>query len=154
MSWAVIDDLQKDRIKLETTGLLQLEASLYYIALEALPGWTPVNDVSGGAWTDINRSGIDDGLVVTALGRAAVGMEPEVSRFNVEVDGRKLGDIRQNGTVNIVDALAYLEYSNGVLADQDEIDYIEDVMKPYMIANPATYQDYYAGETVWTDITT
>ena len=54
MSWAVVDDLQKDRIELETTGLLQLEASLYYIALEALPGWNPRNDAGGGAWTGIS----------------------------------------------------------------------------------------------------
>ena len=154
MSWVVIDDLQKDRIELETTGSLQLEASLYYIALEALPGWDSVNDAGGGAWTDIDRSGIDDALVTNALVAAATFVEPAKSRFDVLVDGRKLGDIEQNGTVNIVDALDYLLYSESLLMDQDKIDYIENVMKPYMLANPATYQDYYAGETVWTDITT
>lgn len=176
MAWAAVDDLQKDPIGLETTGLLQLEASTYYIALEAPPGWdpisdnagnmwlpiidtggsgwAPINDIGGGAWTDIDRSGIDDTLVANALVAAAVGQEPQKSQFDVLVDGRKLGDIEQDGTVNVFDALDYLLYSESLLMDQDKIDYIENVMKPYMLANPATYQDYYAGETVWTDITT
>lgn len=154
MAWVAVDDLQKDPIELETTGLLQLEASTYYIALEAPSGWDPISDIGGGAWTDIARSGIDDTLVANALVAAAVGQEPQKSQFDVLVDGRKLGDIEQDGTVNVFDALDYLLYSESLLMDQDKIDYIENVMKPYMLANPATYQDYYAGETVWTDITT
>ncbi len=116
--------------------------------------WNQINDAGGGAWTNVDRSGIDDALVANALVAAAVSVEPAKSRFDVLVDGRKLGDIEQNGTVNIVDALDYLLYSESLLMDQDKIDYIENVMKPYMLANPATYQDYYAGGTVWTDITT
>jgi len=176
MSWAVIDDLQKDRIELETTGLLQLEASLYYIALEAPPGWNPINDAGGGAWTGINDTSgtvwnpindagggawanvstatIDVIAVANAMIRVAVGLEPETSRFNVEVNGRKLADIRQDGVVNILDVQAYFDYIYDELEDQDEVDYINNVMFPYMLANPATYQDYYAGGTVWTDITT
>jgi len=53
MTWVVVDDLQKDRIKLETTGLLQLEASTYYIALEAPPGWDPISDNAGNTWSSI-----------------------------------------------------------------------------------------------------
>jgi len=86
--------------------------------------------------------------------RVAVGLEPETSRFNVEVNGRKLADIRQDGVVNILDVQAYFDYIYDELEDQDEVDYINNVMFPYMLANPATYQDYYAGETVWADITT
>ena len=154
MSWAVVDDLQKDRIELETTGLLQLEASLNYIALEAPPGWNPINDAGGGAWANVSTATIDVIAVANAMTRVAVGLEPETSRFNVEVNGRKLADIRQDGVVNILDVQAYFDYIYDELEDQDEVDYINNVMFPYMLANPATYQDYYAGGTVWTDITT
>lgn len=70
--------------------------------------------------------------------------------FGVLVNGRKLGDINNDGFVLSADVLAYFNYANDVEQPQEYVDYIENVMHPYMLANKDDFAPYiaYAVETV------
>ena len=95
----------------------------------------------------LKYSGAKESIIVeklpNALLRAAVNLEPELGLFETtEIDGRPLGDIDDNGVVISFDALQMQAYVEGSLTNQTYIDYIEDVMFPYMLANPSTYSEY------------
>jgi hypothetical protein len=111
-------------------------------------GWNPV----GGS------SFFDDGLtpnnlvltvvlypspVPAALLSAVAGFEPQKTQFaTTKINGRPLGDINNNGVLNVGDVSAYLNWVNGTLTDTAQIAYIVGVMNPYMLANPITYATY------------
>jgi hypothetical protein len=76
---------------------------------------------------------------------AAVGnIQPQASQFKTTlINGRPLGDIDNTGTVTSADALAYRRWiDNNALLTQAQRDWIEDVLNPYILANPETYSEY------------
>jgi len=72
------------------------------------------------------------------LGRAVSGQEPEETLFNVVVNGRKLGDINNDGSVNVNDLAPALQWQSGT-ASAEITAYIEGAMNTYMLANRAAY---------------
>ena len=71
--------------------------------------------------------------------RAAIGTEPQATEFDVLVNGQKIGDITNNGDVSAFDASQYSTWLAGTLTNQTYIDYIEDVLNPYIEANLDKY---------------
>jgi hypothetical protein len=78
------------------------------------------------------------GNLSTPLGRATSGQEPEATLFDVSVNGRKLGDINNDGSVNVNDTTAALQWEGGT-ASAEITAYIEGAMNTYMLANRAAY---------------
>ena len=107
-----------------------------------------------------SQENIKKELLPEAILAAAVGLEPQATLFeDTEIGGRPLGDIDDSGTVGAADALDYQKYLNGTLdpnTEQDKIDYIEQVLNPYILSNPDTYFEYLtvnlASETEYTDL--
>jgi len=89
-----------------------------------------------------------DSLISTALLEASTSSEPEATLFNVEISGRKLGDINNSGAVTSTDVLDYIKYTSNILEDQDKINYINNVFKPYLIENHEDYAAYLTFETI------
>lgn len=111
-------------------------------------GWNPV-----GGSQQFDAALTPNNLVLTvqlfpspvpaALLSAVAGFEPQKTQFSTtKINGRPLGDINNNGTVNPGDATSYLLWINGTLTDKTQIAYIENVMNPYMIANAIAYSQY------------
>ena len=97
-----------------------------------------------GMWYEMTGLIVHPGSMPTALLQAAVRQQPELTLFSVEINGRALGDINNSGgarPISTSDASAYVEYNAGV-ASQTVIDYIEQVMQPYMLVNSNTYAAY------------
>jgi len=92
--------------------------------------------VSINADTGIVRSSNN---LATPLLRAVVGFEPEETLFDVVVNGRKLGDIDNNGSVNVNDVSNALQWEAGT-SSAAVTAYIEGPMTTYMLANLAAYQ--------------
>lgn len=84
--------------------------------------------------------------VVSGIQQAATRREPARTLFvTTTVDGRALGDINDSGdpAVTSADALAYLKWADDPdRVTADERAWIEEVLNPYMLANPDTYADY------------
>jgi len=82
------------------------------------------------------------GNLSTPMLRAAGDFEPEETLFNVVVNGRKLGDIDNNGSVNSNDSQNALQWESGVASDAVTA-YIEGAMADYMgaDANVQSYKD-------------
>lgn len=82
--------------------------------------------------------------VYLAILDAAVGNEPEQTLFvTTTVGGRPLGDITGNGSVTSADSLVYSRWiNNNPNVTVDERYWIENVLNPYILANPVTYSDY------------
>lgn len=86
---------------------------------------------------------VNTALMPTALTQAGLNVDPPKTLFkDTLVNGRRLGDITGNGTVDSADALAYTRYNSGTLTNQSQIDYINQTLNPYMQANPTTYAAY------------
>ena len=87
---------------------------------------------------------IDGAAVAQGILRAAVGANPlDVVLFeDNDIEGRSIGDITNNGTVSSTDALEYLKYIEGAQTNQTYLDYIHDVMHPYILSNSEAYKDY------------
>jgi len=82
--------------------------------------------------------------VTTAILQAAANASPGKELFrDVVIGGRPLGDINNTGTVTSADALDYLKWGQGTLADP-EFTYVETVLNPYMTQNPVAYAAYLA----------
>jgi len=81
------------------------------------------------------------GNLSTVLLNAVVGNEPEATLFSVEINGRKLGDIDDNGSLGAYDALEAGRWEEFISTDA-VIAYIETVMQPYIVdpANAASFQ--------------
>jgi hypothetical protein len=87
---------------------------------------------------ELNTASVGSGI----LG-AVAGLQPQITQFiTTQINGRSLGDINNNGGVDFSDAFVYLSWVNGILTNASQIAYIEQVMNPYMLANPVTYAQY------------
>jgi hypothetical protein len=103
---------------------------------EKIGGWE--NLAAGIAGYFINYS-----LLPNALLAAAVNVSPQKEQFkDTLISGRPLGDITGEGTVSSADALAYTRWIAGTLASSTQISYIENVLNPYILANPTVYGQY------------
>jgi hypothetical protein len=89
--------------------------------------------------TRLDYEAVRDGI----LG-AVVNRQPQVSQFTTTtVGGRSLGDINNSGTVTSSDPLAYRRWIDGSsLLTESERAWIEDVLNPYILANPSLYPEY------------
>lgn len=85
---------------------------------------------------EVNQSGM-----ATKLTQASVGIEPYKSLMSVRVNNRLLGDINNDGRLTSADALRYLEYTTGT-ASAEVVDYIENVLHPYILANIIEYAPF------------
>lgn len=86
---------------------------------------------------DVNYS-----AMTSAILKAATRFSPELDLFSVEINGRLLGDVNNDGRITSADSLAYSKWSAGIPNNQDEADYIENVLNPYVIENYLTYYNY------------
>ena len=95
-----------------------------------------------------SSAAVDWEAVAFGVLQAAVGVNPGKTLFeDTTINGRSLGDIDNDGDVNIVDAVAFLQYSGDPSGStQAEINYIEQVAAPYITANSSTYGNYFLGE--------
>ena len=105
--------------------------------------------VFNGTFEDLSDSAdrfrnIDDELL-----RAAISVEPQATEFDVLVDGRKIGDISNNGSVTAFDASQYTGWLLGSLTNQTYIDYIQNVLNPYIDANLSKYTTGYTLGDGW-----
>ena len=85
---------------------------------------------------------ISTGLFANKIYRAATGQEPELSLLSETVNGRKLGDIKNNGSIDASDWYTYLQWSFGADIDDDSKNWIENVLYPYIINNSTAYADF------------
>tara|TARA_R110002072_G_scaffold299303_1_gene474590 strand:- start:102 stop:1040 length:939 start_codon:yes stop_codon:yes gene_type:complete len=86
-----------------------------------------------------NRIARTNGNLSTPLIRAATGIEPEATLFNVVVNGRRIGDIDNSGNpVNSQDSVLALQWENGV-SSAAVTAYILGPMNTYISANRAAY---------------
>ena len=89
------------------------------------------------------QSTIDYASVSLAILQAAVNVDPGKSLFkDVTVGGRALGDINNTGVITSADALQYTKWAAGVSIPAGEVDWIENTLNPYILANPTQYGDY------------
>ena len=79
------------------------------------------------------------GNLSTPIARASLNIEPEETLFNVDVNGRKLGDIDNNGSVNISDSIAAGQWEAGI-SSATITAYIQGPMSAYMLGNLSAYE--------------
>lgn len=102
-----------------------------------------------GAWYETSGStalSVVCSLMPAAILRASLLQQPEFTLFSVRVNGRALGDINNSGgtrPITSADATEYTRYNGGV-ASPATLDYINQVLNPYMLANPGDYSAYLA----------
>ncbi len=75
----------------------------------------------------------------TPIARASLNIEPEETLFNVDVNGRELGDIDNNGSVTIFDSIAAAQWEAGISSAAITA-YIEGPMSTYMVGNLSAYE--------------
>jgi hypothetical protein len=90
---------------------------------------------------------VNTDLISDAMIRAAVKFEPEAGQFDTEYNGRKVGDINNDGQVSAADAAIYLRYNSDELDPSDPTDashiaYIEGQMEEAMLYYFYTFSDY------------
>lgn len=102
-----------------------------------------------GAWYETGGTttlSVVCSLMTNAILRASLLQDPELTLFSVEVNGRALGDINNSGgtrPITSADAVEYARYNQGI-ASPATFDYINQVLNPYMLANPGNYSAYLA----------
>lgn len=99
--------------------------------------------VSNGTTYDLVAEYPDWAKVASGITSAAAGTAPHAAIFNEEINGRKLGDIDNNGTVNSIDALRATQFNSYALAAGAQKTYIEDVISGTMMRNRLKYADYF-----------
>jgi len=83
---------------------------------------------------------VDDTNMPGHLIKASLNVEPFKTLLTEEFNGRKLGDITDNGMVTASDALAYQRYNDlSELTTRAIMEYIDFTMKPIITANPTKY---------------
>jgi len=147
------DGFYRESVLTTTTGGIFLQATSNFVgSVDSVSVKEVLFDQSGGRLTlfehpnnvprieyALNDSkdrfeNIDDEIL-----KAVVGQEPQATEFDVLVNGRKIGDITNNGDVSAFDASQYANWLVGTLTNQTYIDYIEDVLNPYIEANLDKY---------------
>ena len=78
------------------------------------------------------------GNLSAPLTRALSGQQPEQTLFEVVVNGRKLGDLNDDGSVNVNDLTFALQWEGGT-SSAAVTAYILGPMNTYMMANRAAY---------------
>jgi signal peptidase I len=88
--------------------------------------------------------------VTVGITSAVANRQPAVSQFRTTtINGRPLGDINDSGTVTSADSLAYRRWTEGSpLVTEAERAWIEDVLNPFILANPDIYGLYLVTEDV------
>jgi len=92
-------------------------------------------------WREITNGSLTGGVAYGLL-RAAVFIEPERTLFNRVFNGRKLGDIDNNGLVNVNDANDINIYAQGGFLPANKLQYIEGPMSDILRLYPADYAAY------------
>jgi hypothetical protein len=111
-------------------------------------GWNPVGGSQqfAAALTPNNlvlQVELNPTPVPAAILDAVVGFQPQETQFKTtKINGRSLAAIVNAASVGTADRNAYLAWINGTLTNASQIAYIEQVMNPYMLANPVTYAQY------------
>lgn len=83
---------------------------------------------------------VDYTLVATAILSAYIGKTDATALLmKEEFNGRKLGDITNDGAITLVDALDVIKYSNGSSLASTSVAYIEGVLAPRLLANTTKY---------------
>lgn len=80
--------------------------------------------------------------VATGILQAAVGVEPGNTLFNELYGARKLGDIDNNGSVALADALTVLNYVAGNVISNAARQYMDGPMSSILRLYPAKYAAY------------
>lgn len=87
----------------------------------------------------INSAGDKFKNISSEILKGASGQEPQATEFDTLVNGQKIGDITNNGDVSAFDASMYISWFEGSLTNQTYIDYIENVLNPYIESNLSKY---------------
>ena len=78
--------------------------------------------------------------LTNAISRTTAGFQPEATLFNTVVNGRKLGDLNDDGSVNINDVSVALQWDNdSAILPLASASYISGPMNDYMIANFSSF---------------
>ena len=78
--------------------------------------------------------------LTNAISRTVAGFEPEATLFNTVVNGRKLGDLNDDGSVNTNDVSVALQWDNdSAILPLASASYISGPMNDYMIANFSSF---------------
>jgi hypothetical protein len=94
--------------------------------------WGTVKRISifrNGAWEGLSYTLTSTD--VSSLSKAAVGLPAYVAFWSVLINGRKVGDIDNDGTLS-VDFSWLSQYIAGTLSNQSRIDWIEQQIIPYL----------------------
>ena len=62
--------------------------------------------------------------------------------------GRPLGDVTGNNDLSVTDSLGYLKWNTGVNEVTAQVNYIQNVMNPYMFSNFSSYKKYLQKSTI------
>jgi len=99
------------------------------------------NDTTITAYKNIGIK--TDDTIPLAILSAAVSTQPEKGLFrDTLINGRPLADLNNSGIVSSADTLSYQRWQLGIFDTQESINWIQNVMHPYMLANPSTYSAY------------
>lgn len=99
--------------------------------------------VSNGVSYDLAAEYPDFAKVAQGITDAAANVEPHKTIFNQLINGRRLGDIDNDGSVSALDALRATQFNSYALAAGAQKTYIEDVITPTMMRNQAFYAAYF-----------
>lgn len=102
---------------------------------------------SSGSWQEVATYPVFT-AIISLMGSALTGSEPQATLFNEVINGRKFGDITNNGSFGFTDQLAFLDYAlqnwtGG--SNPTRKQYIEQVMLPTMMADQTKYAIFFAG---------
>ena len=90
---------------------------------------------------------VDWSKVAAGISRAASNLQPDAALWKEYFSGRMLGDVDNTGTVTASDASYVTSYHNGALSSLSsaQINYIEEVIRPTLLANGSKYAAYFGG---------
>lgn len=85
---------------------------------------------------------INASVVVQGVLQAYLGIEPAKTLFNESFSGRKLGDIDNNGTLDLQDVLLMTQYNAGTITNLVARQYITETMFSIFWGDPTKYAVY------------
>ena len=100
-----------------------------------------VREDQGTATTESGT--LNTSMIILGLYEAAANTGPGASLFrDLIIETRPLGDISNSLDVTNDDVILYQSWVDGTISDVDAIDYIENVLNPYILANPDLFGLY------------
>ena len=90
----------------------------------------------------VNEIAVDWEQVSIGILQAVVGFEPGTTIFNELFSGRKLGDVDNTGTVELIDSIIVLKYNANISINAAELNYIENTLQPILLGNTSKYSIY------------